>query len=126
MKVYGQSKLANVLFTVELARRLEGTGVTVNCLHPGGVRTGLGANNAPRMHKLVMWLLTPFMKTPEQGARTSIYVATSPTLEGVTGKYFANCKEAKSSAESTDLAAASRLWKVSEEMTGLAPNEARD
>jgi NAD(P)-dependent dehydrogenase (short-subunit alcohol dehydrogenase family) len=120
MKVYGQSKLANILFTYELARRLEGTGVTVNCVHPGGVRTGLGANNAPRIHKLVMWLATPLMKTPEQGAQTSIYVATAPELANVTGKYFANSREATSSKESRDPAAALQLWQLSERMTGLA------
>lgn len=120
MKVYGQSKLANILFTYELARRLEGTGVTANCLHPGGVRTGLGANNAPRVHSWLMWLATPFLKTPEQGARTSIHLATSPALEGITGRYFANAKEARSSKESHDRDAAERLWTISEEMTGLA------
>ena len=120
MKVYGQSKLANILFTYELARRLAGTGVTANCLHPGGVRTGLGANAAPRLHEIIMWLATPFLKTPEQGARTSVHLASAPELEAVTGRYFASCKEIASSPESRDESVAARLWRVSKEMTGLA------
>jgi NAD(P)-dependent dehydrogenase (short-subunit alcohol dehydrogenase family) len=121
MKVYGQSKLANILFTYELARRLEGTGVTVNCVHPGGVRTGLGAHNAPRVHKIAMWLATPFMKSPERGAQTSIYVSAAPELANVTGKYFANSREATSSKESRNPEAATRLWDLSERMTGRTP-----
>ena len=120
MKVYGQSKLANILFTRELARRLEGTGVTVNSLHPGGVSTGLGANNGALLHRVLMLLGRPFMKTPEQGARTSIHLATSPEVEGVSGEYFANCKRKPGSRESNDPEIARRLWEVSERMTGVS------
>ena len=120
MRVYGQSKLANILFTRELSRRLEGSGVTVNSLHPGGVSTRLGANNATRLHAFTMALAKPFMKTPEQGARTSIYLATSPDVADVTGEYFVNCKRKPGSRESADSEIARRLWEVSERMTGWA------
>jgi NAD(P)-dependent dehydrogenase (short-subunit alcohol dehydrogenase family) len=118
MRIYGQSKLANILFTYELARRLEGTGVTVNCLHPGAVATGLGKNNGA-WAKVVIGMLRPFFRTPESGAATSIYLATSPEVDGVSGKYFSNCREARSSRASYDQAAANRLWDVSAQMTGL-------
>lgn len=118
MRIYGQSKLANILFTYELARRLEGTGVTVNCLHPGAVATGLGKNNGG-WAKVVIGMLRPFFRTPESGAATSIYLATSLEVDGVSGKYFSNCKETRSSQASYDQAAAARLWKVSAQMTGL-------
>ena len=120
MRVYGQSKLANILFTRELARRLENSGVTVNSLHPGGVSTGLGANNATRLHGFMMALAKPFMKTPEQGARTSLYLATSPDVADVTGEYFVNCKRRPGSRESADAEIARRLWEVSEQMTWWA------
>jgi NAD(P)-dependent dehydrogenase (short-subunit alcohol dehydrogenase family) len=118
MRVYGQSKLANILFTYELARRLQGTGVTVNCLHPGAVATGLGKNNGG-WAKVVIGMLRPFFRTPGSGAATSIYLASSPQVDGISGKYFSNCKEARSSKESYDVAAARRLWEISERMTGL-------
>ena len=118
MRIYGQSKLANILFTYELARRLEGTGVTVNCLHPGAVATGLGKNNGG-WAKVVIGMLRPFFRTPESGAATSIYLASSPQVEGISGKYFSNCKETRSSKGSYDAAAARRLWEVSEELTGI-------
>src|SRR5439155_695512 len=86
MRVYAASKLANILFTYELARRLDGTGVTANCLHPGAVATRLGQNNG-RFATAVTGLLRPFFRTPEQGAATAIYLASSPALEGVSGKY---------------------------------------
>ena len=93
---YGQSKLCNVLFTYELARRLEGSGVTANCLHPGVVMTGFGHNNAGFVggfFAVFQALGRPFLLTPEKGARTSIYLASSPDVEGVTGKYFADSRE---------------------------------
>lgn len=120
MRVYGQSKLANILFTRELARRLEGEDVTVNALHPGGVSTGLGANNGPLIHRVAMTLARPFLKSPESGARTSIHLATSPVVAGVSGAYFASCKQTPGSRESRDPEVARRLWEVSERMTGLA------
>ena len=119
MKVYGQSKLANILFTRELARRLEGR-VTVNCLHPGGVTTGLGANNGTRLHSFLMTLGRPFLKTPEQGARTSIHLASSPEVADVTGEYFTKCRVSSGSRASRSMEDAARLWDVSERMTGLA------
>ncbi len=116
---YGQSKLCNVLFTYELARRLEGTRVTANCLHPGVVMTGFGKNNAGLLGNLFAVFQTigkPFLLTPEKGARTSVYLASSPEVEGVTGKYYAASREKRSNAVSYDLEAARRLWDVSEAM----------
>jgi len=123
MRIYGQSKLANILFTYELARRLEGTGVTVNCLHPGAVATGLGKNNGG-WAKVVIGMLRPFFRTPESGAATSIYLASSPQVEGISGKYFSNCKEARSSKASYDVAAGRRLWEVSMQMTRVGEKAA--
>jgi retinol dehydrogenase-12 len=119
MRVYGQSKLANILFTRELAQRTAGTGMTVNALHPGGVSTGLGANNNARLHRVLMTLGKPFLKTPEAGAATSVYLASSPEVSKVSGEYFAKCKIIPGSKESRDPEAARRLWDVSEQMTGL-------
>jgi NAD(P)-dependent dehydrogenase (short-subunit alcohol dehydrogenase family) len=115
---YSQSKLANVLFTYELAKRLDGTGVTVNCLHPGVVRTGFGKDQGGLMSVLVR-AGSPFMMSPDRAARAAIYLATSPELEGVTGKFFSKGKERKSSAQSYDVTSADRLWKVSAELTKL-------
>jgi NAD(P)-dependent dehydrogenase (short-subunit alcohol dehydrogenase family) len=121
---YGRSKLANVLFTYELARRLEGTGVTANCLHPGVVRSGFGqnANNGwlGIFFKTFYTVAVPFSKSNAEGAETSIYLASSPEVEGVTGKYFADCAETPSSVASHDVEAQKRLWEISEEMTGVA------
>jgi retinol dehydrogenase 14 len=118
-RAYNQSKLANVMFTYELARRLAGTGVTATVLHPGVVRTAFGAEDpAPAMRTLTA-VVRPFMKTPARGAATSIYAASSPDVEGVTGVYLANGKERESSKRSYDRAAADRLWTVSEQLVGL-------
>jgi retinol dehydrogenase 12 len=117
IRAYSQSKLANVLFTYALARRLEGAGITANCLHPGGVATGFG-QNTPGALKLLMRLVRPFLITPEQGAATSIYLASSPDVEGVSGKYFAKCKSARSSAASHDEALQERLWALSATQIG--------
>jgi NAD(P)-dependent dehydrogenase (short-subunit alcohol dehydrogenase family) len=119
---YNNSKLAIVLFTYELARRLAGTGVTVNCVHPGMVRsTALGRGERFALPVRVAWtLLRPFMKSPEQGANTSVYAATSPDLEGVSGRFFANSHEARTSKPSYDQALAERLWTVSAHLVGLA------
>lgn len=118
-RAYGQSKLANVLFTYELARRLEGTGVTVNCLHPGVVRTGFGHDNRGLL-SLGIWLMSPFFISAEKAARAAVWLASSPELEGVTGKYFSKMKETRSSEESYDVEAAERLWKVSEDLSDLS------
>ena len=118
MTVYGHTKLANILFTWELAKRLKGTGVAVYAVHPGAVATRLGAQNGWR-GKLVSSLLKPFLKSPEKGARTSIYVCVSPELQGVSGRYFESCRERKVKPWATDAAAARRLWGVSASMTNL-------
>jgi len=116
MRVYGKSKLANILFTAELARRLEGTGVTANAAHPGPVASNFGRNNDGPMRVMVK-MMAPFMRSPARGAESSIYLATSPDVEGVTGKYFFNSKETQPSKAARNDADARRLWQVSEEMT---------
>ena len=129
-RVYNQSKLANVLFTYELARRLEGTGVTANCLHPGMVATG-----AARDSEGILWshvnryrrflvrfclgLPHTFLLTPEQGAERTLFLASSPEVEGISGKYFVRKAQARSSRESYDPALAKRLWRLDEELVGL-------
>lgn len=118
MKAYSQSKLANVMFTYVLARRLEGSGVAANCAHPGVVNTGLAAGVTGVM-KLIVPVMRLFMITPEQGARTSIYLATSPEVEGVSGHYFVKSRAIRSSAASYDEAVQERLWKLSLEQVGL-------
>lgn len=117
-RAYGQSKLANVLFSYELARRLSGTGVTSNVLHPGFVASGFGRNNRGLMN-LIMGMMHRFALTPERGAETSIYLAASPEVEGMTGKYFDRSKPKESSKDSYDQVSARKLWEISEEMTGL-------
>ena len=120
--VYSQSKLANLLFTYELARRLEGSGITVNALHPGFVATRFGRSNGGIFDPL--FRLFQFAAiSPEEGARTSVYLAASPEVEGVSGKYFEKCKAVPSSPESYDLTSARRLWEVSLQMTGLSEPE---
>lgn len=114
-RAYGQSKLANILFTYELARRLEGTGVTVNALHPGVVASGFGQTYPGAMSFLVK-VAKPFLLNNEQGARTSVYLASSPEVEGVTGKYFSKCRPVRSNAVSYDEASQKKLWSLSVEM----------
>jgi len=111
-RAYCQSKLGNVLFTKELARRLPASEVTVNAVHPGTVATKLLLRGiVPR------WLARPFTRTPEQGAQTPLYVATAQELDGVTGRYFDDCRPREPSAEARDEHVAARLWAVSETMT---------
>jgi retinol dehydrogenase-14 len=117
-QAYAQSKLANVVFTYELARRLAGTGVTANCLHPGVVGTNIG-HAGPSWIRFGIKLVRPFLLSPARGAATSIHLASSPEVQGVTGKYFVGRREERTSDESYDRAVAARLWKVSEELTGL-------
>ncbi len=113
---YSNSKLMNLLFTFELARRLEGKNVVANCLHPGVVATGFGKND-PGWFRFIVKLGKPFLLTPEKGARTSIYLASSPEVEGVSGKYFDRQKPARSTRISRDEALARRLWEKSVELT---------
>jgi len=118
-QAYSQSKLANVMFTYELARRLEGTGVTATAAHPGVVRTSFGAEDQAAHLALMIRIARPFMKTPAQGALTPVYLASSPEVEGVTGQYFADRKPKASSKASYDTAAAARLCQASAALTGL-------
>ena len=118
-RAYSQSKLANVMFTYELARRLEGTGVTATVLHPGVVRTSFGAEDQAAHFGFVIRAARPFMKTPAQGAVTPVYLASSPQVEGVTGQYFANRKPKTSAYADRDTAAAARLWQASSDLVGL-------
>ncbi len=118
---YQHTKLALVLFTYELARRLQGTGVTVNCLHPGTVNTNILRNPPPLIGLAAKIPIASLVFiSPEKGAETSLYLATAPEVEQVTGKYFRKKKEARSAKESYDEQVAQRLWGVSEEMTKLA------
>ena len=117
-RAYSQSKLANVMFTYELARRLEGTGVTANVLHPGVVHTHFGAEDQAHFAILIR-MAGPFMKTPAQGAVTPVYLASSPEVEGVTGRYFVNRKPKASAKTAYDTTAAARLWQVSADLAGL-------
>lgn len=119
VRVYCRTKLANVLFTNELARRLQGTGVSANCLHPGVVATNLLADamGMPRALKSTTRLIG---SSPDKGARTSIYLAASPEVEGISGKYFVGQKAVESSKVSYDEKVASRLWRVSAELTGIS------
>lgn len=116
---YGRSKLANVLFTRELARRLAGRDVTVNCLHPGAVTTSLGSQNGGIASRVMPLLLKPFFKSPEQGAETSLYLCTSEAVADTSGEYFVNCKPKRPKPWARDDEAAKRLWQISEESVGF-------
>ena len=113
---YGQSKMMNIIFTNELSRRFisENANVTANSLHPGAVRTGFGANNKGAF-QFIITILRPFFLTPEQGAQTSIYLASSPEVEGVTGKYFAKSKPKPANKNAYVESDWTRLWAYSEE-----------
>ncbi|NVM37066.1 MAG: SDR family oxidoreductase [Candidatus Lokiarchaeota archaeon] len=113
--VYGISKLAEMLFTYELSRKIDGTGVTANAVHPGVVNTNLGRDQS----KFSQWFARKFFKSPEEGAQTSKYLASSPEVEGITGKYFVNKQPKQSSEESYSLEYAEKLWKFCKEMTKL-------
>ena len=118
-RAYSQSKLANVLFSYELARRLQGTSVTANALHPGVVSTAFGAEDPATVQRMLIPFLRLFMKTPAEGAATSIHLASAPALEQVTGRYFADSKPKTSSKLSYDGATADRLWQISADLVGL-------
>jgi len=112
-RAYNQSKLANILFTNELARKVPASAVTANALHPGVVNTSFGAEDPRGIQRLIIPFARPFLKTPARGATTSIHLASSPDLEDVTGRYFVESKPRRSSKRSYDQAAAARLWQVS-------------
>jgi NAD(P)-dependent dehydrogenase (short-subunit alcohol dehydrogenase family) len=118
-RAYSDSKLANILFSNELARRMEGSAVTSNSLHPGAVATNFGSGSGG-LFGLVFSLARPFFISPEQGAQTSIYLASAPEVAGVSGKYYDNKRPQPSSAESNSQDVQRRLWEVSEKMVGLA------
>ncbi len=118
-RAYSQSKLANVMFTYELARRLDGTGVTATVLHPGVVRTGFGAEDQAAYFAVMSRVARLFMKTPAQGAVTPVYLASSPEVEGITGRYYAGRKPKTASKAAYDTAAAARLWQASAGLAGL-------
>jgi len=119
-RAYNQSKLANVLFTYELARRLRDSSVTANVLHPGVVRTAFGAEDPSDIQRVVVPIIRPFMKAQAKGAATSVHVASSPDLDQATGKYFANRKAKRSSQRSYDENVAARLWQVSADLVDLS------
>lgn len=125
LRAYKQSKLANLLFTYQLARRLADTPATVNALHPGFVNTQLGKQN-----KLVRFVMDGvhdlFAKSPEQGAKTALYLATSPQVEGVTGEYFINKAIVPSSPKSYDNESSERLWEISEKLCGLTTGQMQE
>jgi retinol dehydrogenase-14 len=118
-RAYDQSKLANILFSYELARRMRRGAVAANAVHPGVVSTAFGAEDPGRTQRLVVPLLRPFMKSAAQGAATSIHVASAPELRGVTGRYFASSRPRRSSERSYDEAVAAQLWQVSSALVGL-------
>ena len=124
-RAYNQSKLANVLFTYGLAARLAGTRVTANALHPGVVRTAFGAEDPGPLQGFLTPLVQRWMKTPEQGAQTSLHLASAPELENVTGQYFANSTPKKSSKRSYSRADADRLWQLSAALVGLESDSER-
>jgi NAD(P)-dependent dehydrogenase (short-subunit alcohol dehydrogenase family) len=118
MAIYARTKLANIMFTYALARRLQGTGVTANCLHPGVIASGFGLNNTGWMKTLVK-IMQPFLISSAEGALTSIYLASSPDVADVSGKYFVKCKPAVSTPASRDEAAQEKLWQLSLEQCGI-------
>jgi NAD(P)-dependent dehydrogenase (short-subunit alcohol dehydrogenase family) len=119
MLAYSNSKLANIMFTRELARRLDGTGVTANCLHPGTVRTQFGQTGSAWL-KLGLMIGGPFLRSPQAGARTVVYLASSPEVSGESGGYYVSAKRREPSAAARDDGAARRLWEVSSELTHLS------
>jgi NAD(P)-dependent dehydrogenase (short-subunit alcohol dehydrogenase family) len=121
MSAYGSSKLANILFTRALAKRLQGTAITATCLHPGFVRTSFGRDiSVSPLLKRIFALISRFARSPEKGAETVVYLATSPQVQGASGGYYFDCKLAPPSSTAQDDSAAERLWQVSEQLVGIA------
>lgn len=119
VKAYGQSKLANVLFTREMAKRLQDKKITVNCCHPGAVATNMGVSRDTGFGKTITGLLRPFFQTPKEGAATALFLATDPSVADITGEYFYKCRIAKSSKRSQDMELAKNLYELSAKMTGI-------
>jgi retinol dehydrogenase-14 len=117
-RAYNQSKLANVMFTIELARRVDGTGITANAVHPGVVRTNFGAEDQAWFFALISRVARPLLKTPAQGAQTPIYLASSPAVDGVTGQFFANRKPKTANRVAYNTEMTARLWQVSAHLVG--------
>jgi retinol dehydrogenase-14 len=124
-QAYNQSKLANVMFTYELARRVAGRGVTATALHPGMTNTAFSAEDPSRAFAPLVKVIRPFMRKPERGADTPVYLASSPAAEGLTGQYFANREAKQSNKASYDPVATARLWRVSADLVGLTANVSR-
>lgn len=120
IRAYGLSKLCNILFTRELAERLKGSNITANAVHPGGVRTNF-AQDAGNLMTVVFKMASPFLLTPEQGAETSIYLATDAKVEGKTGLYFSRKKPVRPSAAASSAENAQKLWQISAEICGISP-----
>jgi retinol dehydrogenase 12 len=128
MRAYGVSKLANILFTRALAKRLQDTAVTATCLHPGFVRTNFGGNNTADispLFKAIFLVVARFARTPEKGAETVIYLASSPEVQGANGGYYFNCNPIAPTKEAQDDGVAERLWQVSEQLVGIADTGSR-
>jgi retinol dehydrogenase 14 len=121
LQAYGRSKLADLMFTYELARRLEGSGVTVNALHPGWVATGLGLQKKDLLSRVVGVISRVCARTPRRGADTAVWLASSPEVDGITGRYFVDRREYESNAASRDRESQRRLWDVSARLVGLEP-----
>ena len=117
---YGRSKLANILFTRTLAKRLLGSGVTATCLHPGFVRTEIGRDIDASIGKLIFALMSRFARSPEKGAQTLVYLAASPQVQGASGGYYFDCQEIPPAPAAQDEGVAERLWEVSRNMVGIA------
>jgi NAD(P)-dependent dehydrogenase (short-subunit alcohol dehydrogenase family) len=117
MRAYGRSKLANILFTYELAKRLENSTVSVNALHPGHVATDIWKTSVPLLGSALKWIMGKVALSPEEGADNSIFLASSSEVEGVSGKYFIGRKSVQSSGASYDENISKRLWEISEGMT---------
>jgi NAD(P)-dependent dehydrogenase (short-subunit alcohol dehydrogenase family) len=120
-RAYSQSKLANIMFTNELARRVAGTGVTATAVHPGVVRTNFGAEDQAWFFAIISRVIRPLLKTPAQGAQTTIYLASSPDMAGVTGQFFANRKPKTANKSAYDTDMTGRLWRVSADLVGMTP-----
>jgi retinol dehydrogenase 14 len=120
-RAYSQSKLASLMFTNELARRLEGTGVTATSVHPGVVRTNFGSEDQAWFFAVISSVVRPLLKTPAQGAQTPVYMASSPDMDDVTGQFFANRKPKTANKVAYDKDMAARLWRISADLVGMTP-----